>query len=147
MRMRALKTTFVAALALALALVLVACSAGNGDSATPDTGSPDVGSPAAGLRLAPGLYDLGDGTVQAVGTLAYTDLEGGFWLIVDGTADDDTVVVIANGDELDATLKPLEGLSVVATGMRFDGVSIRMAGPEMEVETIEAFDDTNAAVE
>ena len=59
--------------------------------------------PAAGTKMAPGLYDLEDGTVVAVGTVEYRDLEGGFWAVIGGTeAEGDAgkiVAVIANGDE------------------------------------------------
>ena len=69
-------------------------------SATPDGGS---AGPAGGTKMAPGLYDLEDGTVVAVGTVEYRDLEGGFWAVIGGTeAEGDAgkvVAVIANGDE------------------------------------------------
>ncbi|MDF1542380.1 MAG: hypothetical protein RQ731_03600 [Anaerosomatales bacterium] len=144
MRTRVLAILF----ALSLAAVLGACSPAddpNGeDSALPD-------DPGAGeLRLAPGLYDLADGSVQAIGTLEWVDLEGGFWALTDGTSAGDeggNVAVIANGDELQATLEPLEGLQVSVIGERFDGASIRMAGPEIVAETVEAMSDTPGAAE
>ena len=43
-------------------------------------------APAAGTKMAPGLYDLEDGSVVAVGTVEYRDLEGGFWAVIGGTA-------------------------------------------------------------
>lgn len=102
--------------------------------------------PAAGTRIAPGLYDMPDGTVQAVGTLEHSDLEGGFWKIIGGTASEGnagvTVVVIANGDDLASELRSLEGKTVMAVGKRQQGASIRMAGPEMVAEKIEELPDT-----
>jgi hypothetical protein len=132
-------------LALSLALALVACSPGD----EPDVEAPDD-DPAAGLRLAPGLYDLEDGRVQAIGTLEWVDLEGGFWAVTDGTAAGDeggNVAVIANGDELDDELSALDGRAVSVIGERFDGASIRMAGPEIIAETVEEIDDTPGAAE
>ena len=82
-----------------------------GDAASPAPSATVPGSaggrvppgPAAGTKMAPGLYDLEDGTVVAVGTVEYRDLEGGFWAVIGGTqaeGDAGTVVaVIANGDE------------------------------------------------
>ena len=137
-----------------LAVLLVVSLAGCG---SPDDGDADI-SPeppvsddgaAGGTQLAPGLYDLADGTVQAVGTLEWRDLEGGFWVITGGTEAEgttgETVAVIANGADLESTLAPLKGLTVLATGRRFEGASIRMAGPEIIVETIEEISGTGPA--
>jgi hypothetical protein len=132
-------------LALSLALVLVACSPAD----EPDVETP-ADDPAAGIRLAPGLYELEGGSVQAVGTLEWVDLEGGFWAVTDGTAAGDeggNVAVIANGDELDDELSALDGRTVSVIGERFDGASIRMAGPEIIAETVEEIDDTPGAAE
>ncbi|MBW6469527.1 MAG: hypothetical protein K0B85_10280 [Coriobacteriia bacterium] len=135
-------------LALSLAAVLGACSPtddpnGEGSAPPDDTGAGE-------MRLAPGLYDLADGSIQAIGTLEWVDLEGGFWALTDGTAAGDeggNVAVIANGDELRSTLEPLEGQQVSVIGERFDGASIRMAGPEIVAETVEAMSDTPGAAE
>jgi hypothetical protein len=140
--------TLAILLTLSLALVLGACSPAadpGGDEATP----PDENG-ASGMRPAPGLYDLEDGSVQAVGTLEWVDLEGGFWAVTDGTAEGDeggNVAVIANADEFGDELSTLEGRTVSITGERFDGMSIRMAGPEIVVETIEEMSDTPGAAE
>lgn len=132
--------TIAILLAVLLVFSLAACAPmDDGDTAV----EPPASDGAAGgsTQLAPGLYDLADGTVQAVGTLEWSDLEGGFWVITGGTAAEgnvgETVAVIANGSDLESTLEPLEGLAVVANGTRFEGASIRMAGPEIIVETIE----------
>jgi len=127
---------------------LVGCAS---DSQEPDSSDVDTpagadDSPAGGLRLADGLYDLEDGTAQALGRLEYVDLEGGFWAVVTGGTGEDaeTVVVIANGDEFAEELEALEGKTVSVVGTRLDGVSVRQAGPEMEMETIEELSDTGA---
>ncbi len=106
------------------------------------TQTPDGGSapPAAGSQLAPGLYELEDGSAQAVGTLEWRDVEGGFWVITGGTEAEGnvgvTVAVVANGQEFQSQLKPLEGKQVLVTGKTLDGASIRMAGPEIEIESV-----------
>jgi hypothetical protein len=85
--------------------------------------------------MAPGLYDLDDGTVVAVGTVEYQDLEGGFWAVIGGTeAEGDAgkiVAVIANGEEFADEFKANEGLSFEVYGERAGEASIRMAGPEI----------------
>lgn len=137
-------------LGMLLALVvLVGCT----QAEVPPTGEvpPAAENPAAGIRLAPGLYDLEEGTVQAVGTLGYSDLEGGFWVVTGGTEAEgnvgETVAVIANGVDFEEQLSPLEGSQVLITGTRLDGASVRMAGPEIEMTTIEEFSDTPGAAE
>jgi hypothetical protein len=108
-------------------------------------------NPAAGSRLAPGLYDLEDGRAQALGTLGYSELEGGFWSIIGGTqaegSEGGIVAVIANGAELESQLTPLKGKTVIVTGTRLNGASIRMAGPEIDVTQIEEISDTPGAAE
>ncbi len=130
------------ALAASLALVLVGCAPPDGPPTEVPNGNADVPDDAA--RLAPGLYELEGDTMQAIGMLAWVDLEGGFWAVVDPAAEVDeaaNIAVIANGDELHDVLAPLEGRAVSIVGERFDGVSIRMAGPEIVAEVIEPIDD------
>ncbi len=122
--------------ALSIAFVLAACS--------PPEEVPPVDSPSD-----PGLYDLSDGTVQAVGTLEWFAIEGGFWAIVDESPEGDgrTIAVIANGDEIQDDLAPLRGRTVLVTGEPFEGVSIRMAGPEIIADTVEELSDAADASE
>jgi len=127
----------LSALALALAFALVACAA--------DEPAPPTDDPAAGLRLAEGLYDLEGGMVQAIGTLAYVDIEGGFWAVVGG--DDATIAVIQNADEFTDAIPALDGRTVSVVGERFDGASIRMAGPEIIAQSIEELSDTPGIAE
>ncbi|MCL4078004.1 hypothetical protein MX659_00025 [Coriobacteriia bacterium Es71-Z0120] len=109
--------------------------AGGGAFEPPAAMPPAVPSPRE-----PGLTGLPDGRVQALGRLARIDLEGGFWAIVEGAGTqqgaDKVVAVIANADEWERTLEALEGSVVIAVGRRFEGASIRMAGPEVVVESI-----------
>lgn len=102
------------------------------------------------MRLAPGMYDQEDGTVVVLGTLEWIDLEGGFWAIIDGSQSDNaggTIAVISDPTGFEGELDALKGLPVSATGTRFDGVSIRMAGPEIELTTIEEVTDTPGPAE
>ena len=138
---------------LVLGVVIAALSAaltGCGEGATDEPSAPSASStpgsaPAGGTKMAPGLYDLEDGTAQAVGTVEYRDLEGGFWAVIGGTeAEGDVgkvVAVIVNGDDYAAQFKELEGLSVIVTGTRLEGASTRMAGPEITATSVVAASD------
>ena len=135
-----------------LAIALVGCASETGMDLGEGTPPPAVdGGAASGSRLAPGLYDLEDGTVQALGVLEYRDLEGGLWAIIGGAEADgnigDVVAVVANPDSFTAELTSLSGKTVAVTGTRFTGTTIRMAGPEIVVDTIEEVSDTPGPAE
>jgi hypothetical protein len=131
-------------LALALGAALVGCATA-GDPA-PDVGAPvDDGS--TGMRLANGLYDQTDGTVLGLGTLEWIDLEGGFYALTGSPEGDGNIAVIANADEFANELEALVGKTVQITGTRFDGASIRMAGPEVVIDKVEEISDTPGAAE
>jgi hypothetical protein len=136
-------------LALAVVIALGACASTGPDGDT--DAEPGVTDPGMQLRLAPGMYDLEDGTVQVIGTLEYRDLEGGFYAVVDGTVTEDglgkIIAVVNNADEFADELDALDGKPVSVIGTRFDGASIRMAGPEVIVETIEETSDTPGIAE
>lgn len=135
------------ALALVLGLALMGCAAAE----TPDVGAPDdAAGGASGLRLANGLYDQEDGSVIGLGVLEWIDLEGGFYALTgapesEGNADGN-IAVIANPEDFDE-LEALVGKTVQITGTRFDGASIRMAGPEVTIESVEEISDTPGAAE
>ena len=135
---------------LLLGVALSGCTVPTSSERTKDP-SPPSESPSTGSRLAPGLYDLEGGKAQALGTLEWSDLEGGFWMIVGGTEAEGnvgkTVAVIANGADFQRLLESLKGKQVVAVGTKLDGVSIRMAGPEIEIDSIEEVTDTPGAAE
>ena len=131
-------------LAAAVAPGLVACSGGS-TSPTPSASPPSSAGgvpigPAAGTKMAPGLYDWEDGSVVAVGTVEYRDLEGGFWAVIGGTeAEGDAgkvVAVIANGDEFAQVFRENQGLSFEVYGRRAGDASIRMAGPEITARRV-----------
>ncbi|PKQ38331.1 MAG: hypothetical protein CVT59_03665 [Actinobacteria bacterium HGW-Actinobacteria-1] len=147
-----MKTRILAVLVIGiLAIALIGCAAKTEPAADQGSTPPVTGDAAAGSRLAFGLHDLEDGTVQAVGTLEYRDLEGGFWAIVGGTEADGNagtvVAVIANPEEFTSQLETLSGKTVTATGKRFEGASIRMAGPEITITSIQEMSDTGGAAE
>lgn len=143
------------ALATVLALALAGCASTPEDTTglepEPAPQESPAGGAASGSRLAAGLYDMEDGSVQAVGTLERSDLEGGFWVITGGTQAEgnvgETVAVIANGDAFAEQLSQLEGRTVLVLGKRLDGASIRMAGPEIEATGVEEMSDTGGAAE
>jgi hypothetical protein len=133
-------------LAAALAAGLAGCSGGAGDdaSAAPSAASPSSGGvpfgEAGGTKMAPGLYDLEDGSVVAVGTVEHRDLEGGFWAVIGGTESEgdagSIVAVIANGDQFEQQFRGNEGLSFEVYGERAGDASIRMAGPEIVADRV-----------
>jgi len=144
--------TRIAALLVFAAVIatLPAALGGCGAAATdeppvPSASSTPGGAPTGGMKIAPGLYDLDDGTAQAVGTVEYRDLEGGFWAVIGGTKTEGDVgkivAVIANGDDCAQQFKELEGLSVIVTGAKLEGASTRMAGPEIEATSVVAASD------
>jgi hypothetical protein len=124
-----------------------ACS-GAGDATSPAPSSPGspaatdtpAADPASGSKMAPGLYDLADGTVVAVGTVEFRDLEGGFWAVVgeaeaEGNAGE-VVAVLANGEEFAEQFRGSPGLSFEIRGERAGEVSVRMAGPEIKATSV-----------
>jgi hypothetical protein len=129
-------------LVFALVLAMAGCSA---DDGTETPGESTDNGAAGGTRLAYGLYDLEDGTVQAVGRLEWVDLEGGFWALVGGDGTGTTIAVIQNADQFTDSIEELEGRDVVVTGVRFDGASIRMAGPEIIIDSIDGVGAADAA--
>jgi hypothetical protein len=140
--------------ALALAIALAGCSPAQRTTQASPIAPPPVAAPggdAAGSRLAPGLYDQADGTVLALGTLEWSDLEGGFWAVVGGTqATGDVgkvVAVIPNVAKDDPTYAKLAGSTVQVTGKRLDGASVRNAGPEITATSIAAVSDTGGPAE
>lgn len=148
------KILLIIALA-ALSLLMVACGTAEAPkkSEQPPAEAPSEGgeSPSAGMRLAPGYYELEDGKVQAVGTLEYRDIEGGLWAVIGGTEAEgnlgEVAAVIANPDTFKAELEKLKGGTVLVTGKAAEGASIRMAGPEIEAESIEGMSDTPGIAE
>jgi len=130
-------------LAIVLALAVGACAA---ETPAPDEGGEPTDG-AAGLRLANGLYDQEDGTILALGTLEWIDLEGGFYALTGSPEGDGNIAVIANAEEFEGDLEALVGKTVQVTGTRFDGASVRMAGPEIVITSVEEITDTPGIAE
>ena len=137
------------ALTAVMTLALMGCSTTSPVGSTPEPLPAE--NPSAGSRLAPGFYDLADGTAQVVGTLEYRDLEGGFWTVVGGTEAEGNVgtvvAVIANGIDFEQQLKVLDGRTVIVDGTRLEGISVRMAGPEIEATSVRELIDTGGPAE
>ena len=142
---RSVQLITLLALAASVAAGLAACSGGPGGAASPaasaSPSAPGVPFPGAGAsKMAPGLYDLKDDSVVAVGTVEHRDLEGGFWAVIGGTqAEGDVgkvVAVIANGDDFAPLFKANKGYSFLVYGKRAGDASTRMAGPEITARRV-----------
>ena len=142
-----LATRFVVvAVIAALPVALASCDTGATDGAPASSASTSLThEPSGGMKIAPGLYDLDSGTVQAVGTVEYRDLEGGSWAVIGGSesAHDagKVVAVIANGADFARQFEQHPGLSMIVTGTRLEGASTRMAGPEIAATRVVAASD------
>jgi hypothetical protein len=131
--------------ALSLVLMLGGCST----PAAPPTPSPAPPPPGSsgkvGALPAAGIADLGDGRVVAHGWVASEDLEGGFWAVMDIAPSTSSVVqpkvvaVLLPGKVTSEELKNVEGTFVGAEGVRQEGASIRMAGPEIVVDALRVY--------
>ncbi len=141
-----MKKSRTAAVLLGMALVAGLVSGCQSDTtpvdepAIADTGAGEVAGDAR-ESFAVGVTDLAEGRSRAVGVLGYSELEGGFWALYDvepGEVPEGSpvVAVIANMGELDTSACSLEGKLVVADGVMSDGVSIRMAGPEIIADDV-----------
>jgi hypothetical protein len=143
----------VVAVSAAMALALAGCSAARTEDEKGTVAPPasDAAGGSAGSRLASGYYQQPDGTVIALGTLEWRDIEGGFWCIVGGTeATGDlgtTLAVIPNVAKADTTYAALAGKTVQVTARPIGGASTRNAGPEIAVITIEEVTDTGGAAQ
>jgi hypothetical protein len=132
------RTLATIALIALLSVTALGCSATD-----PDTGE---GAPRNGTSPTPDITELDDGRVRVEGWLVRVDLEGGFYAIAKASPTPDTgsapetLIVIANADAFARELERMTGEYVRAGGTRLDGASIRMAGPEMQLEEIEVLD-------
>lgn len=122
-----------------LVIVVLAMSvAGCGSAA--DDGSNGASSE---TPTEPGLYDVDDGKVQALGVLEYFPVEGGFWAVVNrrpgepASVEAPIVAVVLNANQLDIDLESLGGAYVLVTGERSEAASVRMSGPEILADSIE----------
>lgn len=139
-----------AALAAGLCALVVACASCTRQATPqPPRGGPvppfaPPSAPAPGASgAAPGLTRPASGPAVAYGWVMRVDLEGGFWALVDretGASESDppkVIVVLLPGMATEADIARLDGSFARASGTVRDGVSIRMSGPEMKVDSIE----------
>lgn len=136
-----------AGMALAISGLLVATLAGCGSSGSSVTTTSTTQPDSLGMFAPPGLYELEGGRTQAFGVLVYRDLEGGFWAVVDaqlGEPNEEApvIAVLVGAEALGVDLAALEGGFVLAEGTLSDGASVRMAGPELLVDTVKEATDT-----
>jgi hypothetical protein len=119
------------AVALTLTAMAVACAR-----------SPQAPSSVAPRTMGAGISDLGDGRVEAAGYVIREGIEGGFWTLSDRPMSTSSVVqpkiiaVLLPGSVSEAGIAARENSFVVVSGQLQTGPSIRMAGPEVIVDTI-----------
>lgn len=148
MRVAKLLTFMLVLMALLSAAAVAGCGDdGNGQSsgttAVGGTGSDSTsptGSPTTEELPGPGVNEQDDGTVQAIGILAYQDLEGGFWAVVEATElgeveDADIIAVLGPSEQIPGPVSSYENNYVSVTGTLM-GASIYQAGPFIEVNGI-----------
>jgi hypothetical protein len=106
----------------------------------PAPGSAPTSPPSAAVPR-PGLETLPGGSTAARGWIVRSDIEGGFWALSDAepgaTTGSTILVVLLPGKVVESVLATLEAKYVYVTGPLAQGASIRMAGPEMTVDSIE----------
>ncbi len=129
-----------------LVVILVGCGSA-GSTVSPTSTTPSGPGPRTGTLARPGLYAVDSGRTHALGVLAYRDLEGGFWAVVDAMPGQPTdtanvIAVLVGADKLGVDLQALQGRYVSADGTLADGASSRMAGPELAVDTLKEVTDT-----
>lgn len=111
------------------------------------TGCTTGADPASGTRLANGLHEVGDGTVVGLGVLEWIELEGGFYALTGSPDGGGTIAVIANPEDFADELRALVGATVQVTGTLADGASIRMAGPEIVIDSLAEVNDSPGPAE
>jgi hypothetical protein len=89
------------------------------------------------------MTDLGGGRAAAYGWLTEIDLEGGTWEVVSqpptSSVAGGVVAVLVPGAVTTAQLDKARGVFVGAEGVLQQGVSIRMAGPEIVVDRLRTY--------
>lgn len=122
--------------ALIVVALVAGCAAPSGSSPAPVPGS-------SAARPAAGMTDLGGGRAAAYGWLTEVDLEGGTWEVVSqpptSSVAGGVVAVLVPGTVTTAQLGKARGVFVGAEGVLQEGVSIRMAGPEIVVDTLRTY--------
>ncbi len=119
-------------------LLPIGCAA-----APPTPPAPPPQGPRGGLPPKTGVETLPGGRVIARGWVNETDLEGGTWLLEDqppaSSIEHTTVAVLLPGTVTVDELSRVRGTYVGAEGVLQQGVSIRMAGPEIVVDVLRLY--------
>jgi hypothetical protein len=91
-----------------------------------------------GHQGTPGIETQPDGGARASGYLNRSELEGGFWVLTAEESEESLVVVVLVGaEDLGIELEEHVGELSIAEGTLVEGgASVRMAGPELEVESL-----------
>lgn len=136
-----MRTRTVLCALLVLTLFLTGCATTDSGTDGVEVPTPDGGT-SSGQLAPPGLYEQDDGTWQALGLLAYRDLEGGFWAVVDTAlpeeADSASVVaVVVPGAEITSQMESFRGKYVSVIGTKSEGADIYQVGPVIEATSIE----------
>jgi hypothetical protein len=138
------RLVLIAAVSIA-ALALSACVSTTAPPTPAPAPLPPGTSAKVGAMPVADITDLGDGRVVANGWVAYEDLEGGFWAVMDiapgpsSAVQPKIVAVLLPGTVTAEQLKNVEGTFVGAEGVMQTGASIRMAGPEIVVDALRAY--------
>lgn len=132
-------------LVVAVGLGAAACSAPAREGGAPGAGA--GGTPTSpvvprGSSPAPGITRGAGGVATAFGWVMRSDLEGGFWALVDRPPTESrsgqprVIVVLLPGLAGEDAIARLQGAYAEAEGTIAEGASVRMAGPEMKVDRI-----------
>lgn len=100
-------------------------------------------APSLGQIAPPGLYQLPDGTLQALGILNFRDVEGGIWVVARTGVPEEAAVapivaVVKLEDDLAVDLQTMNGTYVSVRGTADDDSA---AGPMIEATSVEVVSD------
>jgi len=137
---RALFMIPVLAAVLAVSVFGVRCTPAPRDPG--GTTAPGTSTPGPAVQPRSSYSQRADGTVEAIGFVGRSDLEGGFWALYDNPIGPSSasqpriLAVLLAGDVTESAIAALDGAHVTLTGRPQPGASVRMAGPEVRVDTI-----------
>lgn len=100
-------------------------------------------APSLGQVAPPGLYQLPDGSLQALGILSFRDVEGGIWVVARTGVPEEAstapiVAVVKLEDDLAVDLQTMNGNYVSVRGKADDDSA---AGPMIEATSVEFVSD------
>lgn len=128
--------------AIAMVAGAVACTLSAEPEPATEPGKSTPPAPGAVAPPDPALERIEGSKGRAVGTLAYRDLEGGFFAVVDAPPGSTTfadapvlAVVVRDGETHGDDLAALVGAYVEVSGTLSDKPTVRMSGPELNAES------------